>query len=110
MKLIFLTYQLVSQRRYVNVTLNRSKNMFVCCRLQNKFMASYFPFQILWITWHGHFTATQGRVRNLASLTRTSDISLEYDATTGSITVFGNLGLTELRVSQYPVCLFYKQS
>jgi hypothetical protein len=69
-------------------------------------MPSQRPFQILWITWHGHFTATHGRVRNLASLTRISDISLEYDTTTGSITVFGNLGLTELRVSPYPVSPF----
>jgi hypothetical protein len=107
MKLILLTYQQVSQRRYVAVTLNRPNNRFAYCRLYNKFTASYCPFQILWITWHGHFTATQGRVRNLASLTRISDISLEYNENAGGITVFGSLGLTELRVSRYLVSLFF---
>ncbi|PNF26093.1 hypothetical protein B7P43_G04917, partial [Cryptotermes secundus] len=61
-------------------------------------LSASFSKEILWITWHGHFTATQGRVRNLASLTRISDVSLVHDADKGSVTVFGSLGLTELRV------------
>jgi hypothetical protein len=88
-----------------SATLNLPKNRFAYCRLYNKFMATYCPFQILWITWHGRFAASNGKARDLASLTRTGDISLDYDLVTGGITVFGNLGLSELDVSRYLVSL-----
>lgn len=52
--------------------------------------------QVLWITWHGSFTASQAWARNLATLQRTSDVSLSYE--NGAITVFGSIGLGELQV------------
>ncbi|XP_021915921.1 uncharacterized protein LOC110827999 isoform X2 [Zootermopsis nevadensis] len=57
-----------------------------------------FSKEILWITWHGRFGTSQGGAKDLGSVTRTGDISLDFDSTTGAITVFGNLGLSELDV------------
>jgi hypothetical protein len=64
-------------------------------------MSIYCPFQILWITWHGRFGTSDGKARDLASVTRTGDISLDLDDSTGALTVFGSLGLSELDVSRH---------
>jgi hypothetical protein len=56
-----------------------------------------FPFQILWITWHGSFTSG-GHVGNLSTLVRTGDSSVAYDTNTGDFTVFGKVELSNLYV------------
>jgi hypothetical protein len=59
-------------------------------------------FQVLWITWRGRFEAHSGHAKNVASLKRTADFSVDYNADTGAITVFGSFGLSELDVSRFP--------
>ena len=56
-------------------------------------------FQVVFVDVHGEFKTSGGHVKNLASLTRTGDVSMEYDQASGALTVFGSLGLAELRVS-----------
>nr|AGT15837.1 50MGP [Reticulitermes flavipes] len=60
-----------------------------------------FSKKILFVTFHGSFTTRDGHARNLATLTRTSDITLDYN--TGGVKVFGSVGLTqlELRYNRY---------
>ncbi|XP_068083378.1 mite allergen Lep d 7 [Anabrus simplex] len=55
-----------------------------------------FSKKILFITWHGNFTAEKGWARDLATITRTSDMTLSYDK--GTLSVFGSLGLRDLKV------------
>ncbi|KAJ9597287.1 hypothetical protein L9F63_011858 [Diploptera punctata] len=57
-----------------------------------------FSKKILFITWHGEFKAENGHVRNLATLQRTADISMEYDEASGGLYVFGSIGLSELQL------------
>jgi hypothetical protein len=64
-------------------------------------MTIHCSFQILFVTFYGSFVTIQGKASNLASLRRTGDISLDFDERTGAITVFGNLGLSELNVSRH---------
>ncbi|XP_069668972.1 uncharacterized protein [Periplaneta americana] len=55
-----------------------------------------FSKEILWVTWHGEFYTRDGYARNLGTLKRTADISLDFNDETGEIVVFGSLGLNEL--------------
>jgi hypothetical protein len=60
----------------------------------------------------GEIVLDQGHVRNLASLTRTGDISLDFDEMTGAITVYGSMGLSELDVyyrinGDFPAALLF---
>jgi hypothetical protein len=62
-------------------------------------MNTYFPFQVLGITFHGSFDALGGTAGNLATLVRTGDCTVDIDNANGILVVSGNLGLTELFVS-----------
>jgi hypothetical protein len=62
-------------------------------------MNIYLPFQVLGITFYGGFDALYGTARNLASLIRTGDCTVDIDDVNGILVVSGNLGLRELRVS-----------
>jgi len=62
-------------------------------------MNTYFPFQVLGIIFHGSFAALDGIARNLATLVRTGDCTLEINSA-GSIVVAGHLGLEVIHVSK----------
>jgi hypothetical protein len=62
-------------------------------------MNIYFLFQILGIIFYGSFDALGGKARNLATLVRTGDCNLDVNPDTGALVVSGNLGLSELHVS-----------
>ena len=61
-------------------------------------MNTYFPFQILGIVFHGSFDALGGTARNLATLIRTGDCTLDINSA-GAVVVSGHLGLTVIHVS-----------
>jgi hypothetical protein len=62
-------------------------------------MNVHFLFQILGIVFHGSFDALDGRARNLATLVRTGDATLDVNPNNGALVVAVHLGLTEIHVS-----------
>jgi hypothetical protein len=61
-------------------------------------MNKYFPFQILGLILHGSFGAFGGTARNLATLVRTGDCTLDVNEA-GALVISGHLGLTIIHVS-----------
>jgi hypothetical protein len=55
----------------------------------------------------GSFDTEDGLVRNLASLIRTGDCTLDLDPNTGALIVAGHLGLSVLHVSNYSTVIYF---
>ena len=73
-------------------------------------MNIYFPFQVLGITVWGSFDALGGTARNLATLIRTGDCTLDIDDVNGILVVSGSLGLRDLNVSNLSALISFDRN
>jgi hypothetical protein len=98
----------MSQFPIPNIDLSFSKevsftlNVLNVCNYVGKYYIAVtiflvFPFQIWPVTWHGSFRTAGGKVGYLDTITRTGDISIDYE-NGGTFKVFGSVGLSSLKV------------